>query len=186
VATSPFTSTQQIQEWPGEYLVLTCELPPMQKDYARAWCAFLFALRGQVGSFYSGDTSLVRPRGSVSGMPVVDGAGQSGKTLAVRGFTAGVPLVLRSGDWIQLGDGAGQVARMYMNLLDVNADSDGKAVLNIAPRLRLGQYDTPPADGAIVYTSYCKGAFRLASNDQAFKVDDALYYGISFSAREAL
>ena len=85
------------------------------------------------------DTSRPNPRGSVAGAPVVNGASQTGLTLAVRGFTAHAPLVLRSGDWIQVQalDGGGNLrTRLYKNLLDVNADESGDATLNIFPRLR--------------------------------------------------
>jgi hypothetical protein len=188
---SPFTGSRQVYEWPGDYLLAEVILPPLKRDMARAWVAWMSLLRGESGTFLLWDTSMRIPRGTVAGAPVVNGASQTGKTLMVRGFTPGAPLVLRSGDWIQIGDGYVVPARLYMNLLDVTADGSGNATLNLFPRLR-----ESPADGSPLITNRACGTFALDLinssktklgnvNCSSFTVDSAMTYGISFDAAEA-
>ena len=136
VSRSPYTGSRQTFRYPaGEWLTATIDLPPMKECLARTWCAWLALLRGQDGTFLAGDTSLPWPRGSINGTPVVDGAVVAmALTLPTRGWARNASLVLRSGDWVQLGSGLTQ--RLYMNLLDVNSDDSGNAVLNIFPCIR--------------------------------------------------
>jgi hypothetical protein len=180
VSESPYTLSRQSFEWPGKKLFAAMSLPPgTLQDTGRAWVAFLALMRGRAGVCLLGDTSLPVPRGSAAGVPLVNGANQAGMTLATKGWTASAPLVLRSGDWIQVGTGLTQ--RLYLNCLDVNADASGDATLTIYPPLR-----ESPADGASIITQYPKGCFALTSNDREFDVDDALSYGITLSLEEAI
>lgn len=84
---------------------------------------------------------LIRPQGS-PGSTVVDGAGQAGKLLAVRGFNAGYPT--KEGFWMTIvdADGAGYLHRATAT---VRADASGEATLSIKPPLR-----APFADGDTV------------------------------------
>lgn len=180
VSRSPFTSTTQSFEWPGDYLAAAVNLPPMAKQNARAWCAFLAACRGRSGSFLLGDSSGKYPQGNPQGSaPRVNGANQTGKSLVTDGWPASGTYLLRSGDWIQIGSGAS--ARLYMNLTDVSADAGGNATLYLYPRLR----ESPPDNAAVAY-NVPQGLFRLTSNDREFDVDNALTYGIKFEAEEAI
>jgi hypothetical protein len=135
------------------------------------------------------DTSLPNPRGSWAGTPVVNGAGQSGQTLAVKGLTASSTQIARSGDWLQLGDGVSTPARLHMVILDANSDGSGDASLRIFPRLR-----ESPADGAAIATVRAKGEFTFPlandpnyqQNKPEWSVDSAMTYGIEFDAIEAI
>lgn len=178
---SPFTGTRQVFQWPGEWLTARVELPPMKADLARAWCAWLAVLRGKSGTFLMGDSSQPLPRGAGSpGSLVITGAVPN--MVAIAGFVGNTTNVLRSGDWIQLGGSGGKPARLYMNLLDQTSDSGGYCpYCSIFPRLR----ETPAIyDPVIVLNAV--GTFALAANDQSFTVDDAMVYGISFDAVEAI
>ncbi len=73
------------------------------------------------------------------GAPVVDGAGQGGGSLAVRGLTAGVALA--SGLFLSVA-AAGRNF-LYITADTALADGTGRAVLTIAPWIRAA-----PADGA--------------------------------------
>jgi hypothetical protein len=187
---SPFTGTRQTFRWPGEYWEATVKLPPMPGELGRAWAAWLTVVGGSAGSFLLTDTSGANPRGSVAGAPVVNGASQTGTQLALRGFTANAPLVLRSGDWLQIQalDGAGNTrTRLYMNQTDVNADDEGHATINIYPRLR-----ESPADGAIPVLHSACGEFSFAGKDDAnyqtdspfWTVGSDLTYAVSFDCVE--
>jgi hypothetical protein len=174
MASSPFTGSQQTQEWPGNWWEADVTLPPMIRADAEAWVTFLIARHGMARKFMMGDPSAKTPRGTLGGTPVVDGAGQTGGILAIRGYTASVANVQREGDYIQVGN------RLYKLLEAEDSNSLGKATFDIFPNLR-----ESPGDGDAVITSNCKGTFRLASNDTEWDVDSAMIYGISFKAMEA-
>lgn len=142
---------------------------------------------GRVGSFYNSDTSLPRPRGSFAGTPVIDGSGQSGYKLALRGFPPNAPLVARSGDYIQRGDGGlSQVARTYMVGLDVNADGAGKVLLGIWPVgdgekfMRMSQTSHEPL-------RYCEETkhCRMPSKSSSCVVSDCELYSLFMARRGA-
>jgi len=173
--TSPFTFGQEVFAWDGERWALDAALPPMREAEAEAWIAWRLALRGVVGTFHFGDPMRAAPRGTVTGSPVVDGGGQTGATLATRGWDG----ELLAGDNIQIGSGSS--ARLYKVLADAATDSDGEAALEIFPRLREG-----PADGAPIVTSNPVGLFRMADNDWSWDHEGAGIYGLSFRAVEAL
>jgi hypothetical protein len=130
---SPFTGARQVQEWPGARWAIDIELPTMYEYDARVWSAWFGALRGVAGSFLAGDRTRVNPRGLWGSMsPLVNGAAQSGRTLNVKGLTAGTALVARSGDYLQLG--AGATTRLHEILLDVDSDGSGNATLTSGRR----------------------------------------------------
>jgi hypothetical protein len=104
---------------------------------------------------------------------LVKGAGQTGETLLVDGFSAGA--TVKAGDYLQIGD------RLYKVLLDAT-ESSGEITLDIWPRLR-----ESPADNAVVTTSAAKGLFRLASNTQGWALQGSgLRYTLAFGAVEAI
>lgn len=85
-----------------------------------------------------------RARGA-PGAPLVDGANQQGKLLALRNATPGH--VFREGGWISIEDTAGQ---HYLHNIRgaVRVGADGKCNLPISPMLRIDF-----ADGAIVHAA---------------------------------
>lgn len=64
VSQSPFTFAQQIVAHPGQRWAASISLPPMKRQDAEAWVAFLLSLKGQVGTFLLGDPNAVNPQGS--------------------------------------------------------------------------------------------------------------------------
>lgn len=77
------------------------------------------------------------------GAPVVNGAGQAGTTLNVRGLTPSY--MAREGYWLSIVDANG---RHYLHNIHtpVTADATGNATLQITPALRV-----PFADGAVIH-----------------------------------
>ena len=49
---SPFTFAGQVHEYAGKMWQADVTLPPMKRDLAEAWIAFLVSLKGQRGTFY--------------------------------------------------------------------------------------------------------------------------------------
>lgn len=182
VAASPFTFSQQVFRHPGERFEADIVLPAMNRAEAEEFNAFRLRLRGQFGTFLFGDPAAATPRGSAAstpGTPVVNGADQTGDSLAIDGLPTSATGYLKAGDYIQLGTGAS--SQLYKVLEDADTNASGEATLNIFPALR-----SSPGDGATVTVSNAKGVFRLASNEMAWDVNEALIYGITLGAVEAL
>src|ERR1019366_2139050 len=147
------------QDWGASYLEASVSMPPLTGAQAPAWIAFLMNLRGTLNVFQIGDPLSRAPQGSGAGSPVVNGAAQSGYTLATRGWTAGASGVLLPRDWLQIG------YRLYRNLGIANADGSGAATLSIWPQIR-----ESPNDGDTIVTSNTKGLFRLKGNPRKYSM----------------
>lgn len=107
--------------------------------------AFVVALRGQYGTFTIVLPGHDTPQGSwAGGAPLVDGASQVGRSVNIKGLTAGQTGIAKAGDFIKFAD-----TKVYMVTADANSDGAGKATITIEPALIVS-----PADSeAIVYTS---------------------------------
>ncbi|MFU8883099.1 MAG: hypothetical protein ACNA7Q_12090 [Rhodobacterales bacterium] len=176
---SPFTGHQQVHEWPRQYWRADITLPKMRRAKAEAWFCFLASLRGRAGTFLMPPAVGHVPRGSLSVPPLVDGAGQSGLVLNVRGLPVSSQWLLLHGDYLQLGSGAG--ARLHKVLYDVHSDATGRAGLEIWPPLR-----SAPADGATIIIDNPVGRFRLLSNENAIAWSSPQRASIGFGVVEAL
>ena len=182
ISSSPFTYRQQVQKNVGSRWEATITLPPLLRANADVWIAFLMSLGGQYRTFTMGDPVAATPRGSASttpGTPLVNGASQSGGTVAVDGLPASAANYLRAGDYIQLGSGA--TSKLYKVLEDVSSNASGEANISIWPDLR-----SSPTDNDTVVVQDAVGVFRLSSPETSFNIDTASIYGISFAAVEAL
>ena len=182
VSTSPFTFKQQVYQFSGQRWEADVTLPAMAREDAEQWVSFLMKLYGQKGTFLLGDPLASTPRGSASsaaGTPVVNGASQTGGTLAIDGLPASATGYLKAGDYIQLGSAA--TAQFYKVLTDADSNSSGEATLQIWPNLR-----SSPSDGATVVVSNAKGVFRLSSNETSWSINRLSLYGITFGATESL
>ena len=173
---SPFTGTQQVMKWPGEWWEGQVSLPPMTRAQAEEWIAFLINCRGGYRRFKLGDPSGRVARGSAAGSTtlVIDGAGQGGNLLSLRGFTANALGVLIAGDYVEVAD------HLYKVTYPEDADQNGAATFDIFPALR-----TSPADGDPVNIISAAGTFRLAGNKTTWSIDEAKNFGIDFAVMEA-
>lgn len=179
---SPFSGVQKTYEYPGQWFEASATLPPLSRAEAEEWNSFFLKLNGKRGTFLMGDPAGATPRGSAGvtpGTPLVNGAGQTGNSLAIDGLPVSVNGYFKAGDWINLGTGS--ATRLYKNLEDVNTNASGQATLTLWPNLR-----SSPADNQAVIVANTVGLFRLADNAMPWDIDEALIYGISFSAVEAL
>lgn len=176
---SPFTYAQQVVAHSGQRWEADITLPPMKREDAEQWVAWIISLRGQLGTFTLGDPIGATPRGSAGGTPVVNGADQVGGSLVIDGCTADQTGWLKAGDYIQLGSGA--TATLHKVLQDADSDGSGNATLDIWPYIR-----TAPSDNATVVVNNAVGRFRLASNEQSWNVNEASIYGVTFGAIEAI
>jgi len=182
VSTSPFNFKQQTYQFSGQRWEADISLPAMKRDDAEEWVSFLMKLYGQKGTFLLGDPNGGTARGSASttaGTPVVNGASQTGGTLAIDGLPASATGYLKAGDYIQLGSGS--TSQLYKVLNDADTNGSGEVTLDIWPNLR-----SSPADGATVVVENAKGVFRLNDNATNWDINTSSFYGITFGAVESL
>lgn len=179
IGQSIYTFEQQAQVNAGKIWMARVSLPSMDRARSEKWAAFLSSLNGMQGTFYLGDPAGASPQGSGAGTPLVNGASQTGQTLATKGWTASQTGVLLAGDWIQLGTGS--ISRLYKVLQDVSSDGAGLASVEIWPSIR----ESPNDNDAVVITN-ARGVFRLTSNIRSWNIAPPFRYGVQFEAMEAL
>ena len=179
ISQSPFTAKQQVYKYTGQFWEADISLPPMKRADAEYWISFLLKLNGSYGTFLLGDPNGATARGVATGTPLVKGASQTGSDLITDGWTPNTTGILKAGDYIQLGTGS--TSLLHKVLDDVNSDGSGNATLTLWPDLR-----SAPSDNAEIVVSAPKGVFRLTANQQAWDINEATFYGITFGAREAI
>ena len=173
---SPFSYKSFVQDFGGDHWVAQVELSKMTKTDADQWIAFLNSLRGTVGSFYLSDPLRLTPKGVATGTPLINGAGQSGRSLITDGWTNSTTGILKAGDYINIS------SHYYMITKDVNSNGSGQATVDIMPSLR----EVYPDNTAIV-VSNCKGVFALSSSDtQLHSVDFEKFHSIEFTCEEVI
>jgi hypothetical protein len=106
-AQSPFTGQAQTYGFPGEWWEADVSLPKMLWADARAWRAWLAALRGGVGTFPLGDPTCRAPQGNGGGAPLMPLASSLSPAMStqllVAGCGANVPWWLAPGDYLEIG-----------------------------------------------------------------------------------
>lgn len=168
--TSPFTGTTQTIARPGARWYATLEFTGLSKAKAAQFDAFLASLEGQAGRFYL--TPLHRPGSTALGQ--VNGAGQTGRTLAVSGYAAATT-IFRAGDFIEAG------GELKMVTADATTNEVGQATLQVTPAWRV----SPTSGGAVIGTNPAT-VMMLASNDYSVtRIPGDLYETIVVDCMEA-
>lgn len=174
-ASSPFTGTQQVQDWGGRWWEYNFECKITQGREARSLSAFLAALGGSAGKFLFLDPTL--DQASTLGTPLVVGAGQTGIALATDGWPASQTVML-AGDFFSLG--SDDTTRFYQLTADAVSNGSGAATLAFVPALR-----SSPADNAPLEVLAPKVLLRLTEPVPA-RMSRADNYQFSLTAREAI
>lgn len=157
----------------GTRWALDVTLPPMKYTTAMAWMADLASSETQEVVL-----TWPQPPGVVGdiGAPVVNGGGQAGSMLAVRGVTPGY--VFAKGLFFSIYEPA--TARRYLHQVAgaVSADGSGNASLGLNPMLRL-----IPTNGAPLefYTPKIQGWAQVSPG---WDIDTAMNVGLSLSVSE--
>ena len=176
---SPTTFVQQIIRNQGQRWEADITLPPMKRDNAEEFLAFLLQLDGRQGTFLLSPPGSGTARGVADGAPVINGASQTGSELAIDGLSVSTTNYLKAGDFFQLGSGS--TARLHKVVKDVDSNGAGEATLDIWPNLR-----EAPVDGSTVILSQPAGLFRLDRPIADWSFRDAALYGMAFGIMEAL
>ncbi len=169
---SPFTFAGQAHAYQGQMWQADISLPPMRRTAAEQWLAFLLSLRGQYGTFLLGDPTCSSIRGTATSCSIT---GSSGDNTVSATVPSGETLL--AGDYIQLGSAS--TATLHKVLVDYTG-TGAAADLEIWPAIRT----THSASSATL--SNAKGNFRLSTNEQAWSINEASIYGITFGAMEAI
>jgi len=167
VSMSPFTYKSQTHSYDGQMWEADVTLPPMNRDDAESWVAFLMSLKGRAGSFLLYDPSAKNVRGTATSATISGSVGDDSVAVVMTG-------TLKAGDYIQLG------AASDATLHKVLVDKSGSGTLEIWPKLRKARSNV----SAVLVKS--SGVFRLAANETSWSVDNANFFGISFGATEVL
>jgi len=167
ISQSPFTFQQQVVAHPGQRWAASISLPPMKRQDAESWVAFLLSLYGQVGTFLLSDPNCPAPRGTATSATLTGSARSSSPTITMTG-------TLLAGDYISLGSGAST------RLHKVVQDRSGTGTLEIWPALR-SSYTSATVD-----LTASKGVFRLKDNITQWNINEISSYGITFDCVEAL
>lgn len=154
---SPFDGTLQTLEMPGARWEFTVTWPTLSPDDRRELAAFLARLRGRAGRFTYGPFWSPR-RATGGGVPLINGAGQSGEVLSTSGWTPSVQ-VMRAGDWLSYVDTGGR-QRLHQVVADASANGSGVAALTISPPIRRAG-----ANGAAVEIAAPIGTFMLPQDE---------------------
>ncbi len=178
VFSSNLTRYEQVLERPGAIWAANFRLPPMKDpEKLRPWIAALTSLRGRFGTFLAGDPLGETPRGTPTGTPVVDGAGQTGRKLNTKGWTPSSTGNLMAGDYIELN------GRLHMLTLDAPDATGGGQIagMTIEPPLR-----ESPTNNTPVKTVGCRVRMRLGDDRVTWDIGEAMITGLAFEAVEAL
>lgn len=177
---SPLTYSQEVYSFPGQAWALDVQLYRMERAEALNWVGFLSSLKGQLGTFEIGDPSAANgPEGEGGGTPLVNGASQTGNTLAIDGASASQTGWLKRGDVFEVTISSKKYLHMVM--ADADTNGSGQVTMDIWPDLRAS-----PADNAAIVLTAPKGTFRLATNTQEWDIDQFTTYEMAFSAVEAI
>lgn len=182
VSQSPFTYKQQVVQHQGQRWEASVSIPPVRKDLAEEWIAFLISLKGPVGTFYLGDPNMATPRGAVGSSDTVtlaSGTSAGDETVDLNKGSSAVSGFLLPGDYIQIDTDADRTLHKVLNTVDLDASGNGTA--DIWPHVR-----GTVAQGTTVVHQSATGKFRLTSGLTSWSINNASTYGISFDAVEVI
>lgn len=147
---------------PGDRWACHLEFDYLTEPDWRLLSAFLANLDGEVGRFYFGPFFHAgTPKGKINGNPLINGAGQTGTSLTIKGLAPNTSGVLKVGDYISFPTKYGSELHQIVQS-DVTSDANGDATLMIAPPIRIS-----PADGASVVFANPSCVMKMKDTSQA-------------------
>jgi hypothetical protein len=123
---------------------MRASFPPMTRAQFAPIYAFVIAQRGRYESFSIVPAVISTGQGSPAGTPLVNGADQTGRSLATVGWSNSIA-IFKAGDYLKI---AGN-DKVYMVTADVSSNGSGEASIAIEPAL----VASPANDAAITHSS---------------------------------
>ena len=165
------TRTRGPQRWGFRFTYA----PLLRAQWAQLY-GFLLSQRGQADKFTVVIPVLKTAQGTWGGAAVVDGAGQTSNTVAVRGLPASQANAAKAGDLIKFANHT----KAYMLTADAASDAAGKAILTLQPQLIASV-----ADGEALVTSNVPVTVVLASDNLDAPIGEAINFRLEFDLVEA-
>ena len=173
VFTSDLNSSVQTAELSGARWRMNLSYSNRIGSTARALRGFLAALNGMANRFYMVPPDLNQV-GTATNAGTVNGAGQSGISLATTGWAVNQPLLLAAGDYIEVG------GELKIVTQDVSSSGSGNATINFAPALR-----NTPANAQPIEVLAPRALMMLDNNrDASWQVSAPVIYSMSISCVE--
>lgn len=146
-------------------------LPPIVgENDVNAWRAFFGLAQGSTNTFNVPVNEIAQS--SSTATPAVNGAGQTGRSLATDGWPVSTT-VLKAGQFVTIDD------QLLQLTADVVSNGSGQATITFAPAIRAA-----PADNALI--EYKNPYAQMYSvEDFSYSVEPGLVYSISLTLREA-
>lgn len=135
-------------------------LGPMESAEWRDIMGFLAAQQGRYGEFTFTPPDFCNARGAISGAPTVNGASQTGRSIAIKELPASTGSVLLRGDFLKFANHD----KVYLVTADVASDASGLATVSIDPAL----VTSPADDSSVTYDSV---SFNVALTTDLSGVD---------------
>lgn len=143
--------------------------------------AFLLRQRGRFESFQIVLPDKATPRGVAGGggigTPLVNGAAQSGRSLATDGWTANVTAMLKAGDVFKLVSHS----KVYVLTADASTNGTGQTTLTFEPALRQS-----PADNEALTIYSVPFTVMLSDEQLSYETTPPAFYALAFEVEEAL
>jgi len=151
---SPVNRSTETLELSGARLEGYLSWENLNDDEERKLLTWIASLRGAAGRFYMPHYYNLKPRGMVSGAPIISANNQYGAAVSINQLVPNSMAFLQ-GDWISIND------ELKIITVDCQANGLGQAQLVFEPPLRKVVNQGMP----IVYQS-AKGIFRLSDDKQ--------------------
>ena len=178
---SIFTGSREKQAYEGGWWTVDVRWAELSAVEGEDLGAILSALRGAEGTCTLIDFLNRAPRGEAAtnpGTPSVNGAGQFGYTVDIKGGPSSVTNWLLRGSRIQIGPDTRP--RLYKVLTDVSTDIAGEATIDIWPALKSPVLDSDP----VVLTNP-KLLLEMVENDMSFDIRAPELYRYRMQFRES-
>ncbi|BBC72924.1 conserved hypothetical protein [Altererythrobacter sp. B11] len=135
-----------------------------------AWRAFAADVEGQANKF----RVIACERDQITGIaPVINGAGQGGRSLQTAGWGA-AGLKLKRGQFVTIGD------QLLILMQDVVSAGDGTAEIQFKPHIRV-----VPPNGAVLAVTRPYAVMSMTSDDTGWVADVGQEYAVSFECEES-
>ena len=165
--------TRQVRSRGAHRWTISAKWDVLLRGEWSAMMGFAQSLRGQFNTCtFVLPGNLSNPVGVASGVPVVNGAGQTGRSVATSGWTPNTTGVLKAGDVVKFA-----ANKVYMLTADAASDAGGNATLAIEPALFVS-----PANGETVVASGVSFTVALTADTLESNVIPGGFYdfGVSF------
>ena len=155
---SPLVGTTQSVSLPGARWAMRLTYPTRLRAQSALLEAVRLQLRGTANRLVCGHLGRPALRGRGGGTPVVNGANQTGASIAI----SGLPNSLTG--WALPGDLLGIGGELKMVCASVDSNGSGQATVTFEPPLRAS-----PANGSAIVTAAPTARWMLAGNDVAWR-----------------